>query len=131
VHLVEEVNASGMEVALDYALQCSPTILWVAEHPEWFPPSPGRDHRLRRESTKVYQDIYPPQLLAPTEPDRAAMWEACKGILDYWISLGVRIFPRGQSAHQADPFLEWVIAPSARGRSRSRCSWRRRSPGPK
>src|ERR1044071_10162286 len=33
---VARARGLGMEVALDYALQCSPDHPWVAEHPEWF-----------------------------------------------------------------------------------------------
>ncbi|MDQ1404335.1 MAG: hypothetical protein QOG03_2651, partial [Actinomycetota bacterium] len=33
---VHDADANGMEVALDYALQCSPDHPWVTEHPEWF-----------------------------------------------------------------------------------------------
>src|SRR6185503_7784687 len=33
---VEAARARNMEVALDYALQCSPDHPWVKEHPDWF-----------------------------------------------------------------------------------------------
>ncbi|MBV9282975.1 MAG: DUF3416 domain-containing protein, partial [Acidimicrobiia bacterium] len=33
---VAEAERLGLEVALDYALQCSPDHPWVTEHPEWF-----------------------------------------------------------------------------------------------
>ena len=34
------VRQAGMEVALDYALQCSPDHPYVREHPEWFHTQP-------------------------------------------------------------------------------------------
>jgi starch synthase (maltosyl-transferring) len=110
VHLVDEVNANGMEVALDYALQCSPDHPWVLEHPEWFHHRPDGTIACAENPPKVYQDIYPLNFWPPTERDRVAMWEACKGILDYWISLGVRIFRVDNPHTKPIAFWEWVIA---------------------
>jgi starch synthase (maltosyl-transferring) len=110
VHLVEEVKASGMEVALDYALQCSPDHPWVAEHPEWFHHRPDGTIACAENPPKIYQDIFPLNFWPPTERDRVAMWDACKGILEYWISLGVRIFRVDNPHTKPIPFWEWVIA---------------------
>src|SRR5262249_28360431 len=35
-HFVATANRIGVEVALDFAVQCSPDHPWVTEHPEWF-----------------------------------------------------------------------------------------------
>ncbi|HEY3810202.1 MAG TPA: maltotransferase domain-containing protein, partial [Acidimicrobiales bacterium] len=55
--LVAEVNELGMEVALDYALQCSPDHPWVHEHPEWFHHRPDGSIACAENPPKVYQDI--------------------------------------------------------------------------
>src|SRR5205085_11350155 len=48
-----------MEVALDYALQCSPDHPWVIEHPEWFHRRPDGSIKFAENPPKKYQDIYP------------------------------------------------------------------------
>ena len=99
-----------MEVALDYALQCSPDHPWVAEHPEWYHHRPDGTIACAENPPKIYQDIYPLNFWPGTEADRVAMWEACKEILDYWISLGVRIFRVDNPHTKPMAFWEWVIA---------------------
>ena len=49
----------GLEVALDYALQCSPDHPWVTEHPEWFHHRPDGTIKYAENPPKKYQDIYP------------------------------------------------------------------------
>ncbi len=109
-HLVEEVSAAGMEIALDYALQCSPDHPWVAEHPEWYHHRPDGTIACAENPPKIYQDIYPLNFWPPTDSDRVALWHACKEILDYWISLGVRIFRVDNPHTKPMAFWEWVIA---------------------
>jgi starch synthase (maltosyl-transferring) len=109
-HLVEEVKAAGMEIALDYALQCSPDHPWVTEHPEWYHHRPDGTIACAENPPKVYQDIYPLNFWPAGDPDRIAMWNACKEILDYWISLGVRIFRVDNPHTKPIAFWEWVIS---------------------
>jgi starch synthase (maltosyl-transferring) len=110
IHLVEEVKANGMEIALDYALQCSPDHPWVTEHPEWYHHRPDGTIACAENPPKIYQDIYPLNFWPPTESDRVAMWSACKDILDHWISLGVRIFRVDNPHTKPMAFWEWMIA---------------------
>ena len=83
--LVAEANSLGMEVALDYALQCSPDHPWVREHPEWFHHRPDGTIKYAENPPKKYQDIYPINFWPAREADRLALWDACKEILDHWI----------------------------------------------
>ncbi|MGH9057254.1 MAG: maltotransferase domain-containing protein [Acidimicrobiales bacterium] len=108
-HLVDEVRDNGMEVALDYALQCSPDHPWVTEHPEWFYHRPDGTIACAENPPKVYQDIFPLNFWPPTEAERAAMWQACKEILDYWIALGVAIFRVDNPHTKPIAFWEWLI----------------------
>ena len=47
----------GMELALDFAIQCSPDHPWVGEHPEWFCHRPDGTIRYAENPPKKYQDI--------------------------------------------------------------------------
>ena len=49
----------GLEVALDFAIQCSPDHPWVREHPEWFFHRPDGTIKYAENPPKKYQDIYP------------------------------------------------------------------------
>jgi starch synthase (maltosyl-transferring) len=107
--LIAELEANGMELALDYALQCSPDHPWVAEHPEWFHHRPDGSIACAENPPKVYQDIYPLNFWPEPESERVAMWEACKAILDHWISFGVRIFRVDNPHTKPMAFWEWLI----------------------
>ena len=98
-----------MEVALDYALQCSPDHPWVRDHPEWFHHRPDGSIAYAENPPKKYQDIFPINFWPSSEGDRWALWEACRGILEHWIAVGVRIF-RVDNPHTKPMALwEWLI----------------------
>src|SRR3546814_9590533 len=54
---VARAGELGLEVALDYALQCSPDHPWVHDHPEWFTQRPDGSIRYAENPPKKYQDI--------------------------------------------------------------------------
>src|SRR2546422_1078625 len=83
--VVDRARELGMEVALDYALQCSPDHPWVNEHPEWYHHRPDGTIAYAENPPKKYQDIYPINFWPDEEKARAQLWDACKEILDYWI----------------------------------------------
>jgi starch synthase (maltosyl-transferring) len=99
----------GMEVALDYALQCSPDHPWVKDHPEWFHHRPDGTIKYAENPPKKYQDIYPINFWPVTEEARQELWQACKDILDHWIGHGVRIFRVDNPHTKPMAFWEWVI----------------------
>jgi len=105
-----EADRLGMEVALDYALQCSPDHPWVKTHPEWFSHRPDGSIRYAENPPKQYQDIFPLNFLPEREEDRVALWQACLDVLEFWIAKGVRIF-RVDNPH-TKPFAlwSWLIA---------------------
>ena len=100
----------GMEVALDYALQCSPDHPWAREHPEWFTQLPDGSIRFAENPPKKYQDIYPINFWPDREEDRVALWEACRDVLEYWIDHGVNIFRVDNPHTKPVAFWEWMIA---------------------
>lgn len=108
--LVQKLGELDMELAMDYALQCSPDHPWVTEHPEWFNHRPDGSIAYAENPPKKYQDIYPINFWPEDEADRVALWEACKGILDYWIERGVRIFRVDNPHTKPVAFWAWCIA---------------------
>jgi starch synthase (maltosyl-transferring) len=107
--LLDTLAVHGMEVALDYALQCSPDHPWVREHPEWFHHRPDGSIAYAENPPKKYQDIYPINFWPEEEADRKALWDACKGIMDFWIARGVRIFRVDNPHTKPIAFWEWLI----------------------
>ncbi|MBA3303714.1 MAG: alpha-1,4-glucan--maltose-1-phosphate maltosyltransferase, partial [Acidimicrobiia bacterium] len=104
--LVAEARALGMEVALDYALQCSPDHPWVREHPEWFHHRPDGTIKHAENPPKRYEDIYPVNFWPAEEDDRRALWNACEDVLEHWIAHGIAVF-RVDNPH-TKPFAFWA-----------------------
>ncbi|MGH7610945.1 MAG: maltotransferase domain-containing protein [Candidatus Dormibacteria bacterium] len=96
----------GLEVALDYTLQCSPDHPWVREHPEWFMHRPDGSIRTAENPPKRYDDVLPFDFECP---DWRQLWEACYQILEFWISHGVRIFRVDNPHTKPLPFWAWLI----------------------
>ncbi len=46
-----------MEVALDFAIQCSPDHPWIKQHPEWFDWRPDGTIKFAENPPKKYEDI--------------------------------------------------------------------------
>ncbi len=105
-HFVQTAGELGMEVALDYALQCSPDHPWVKEHPEWFKHRPDGTIKYAENPPKKYQDIYPLDFWCD---DRVGLWNACRDILLYWIEHGIRVFRCDNPHTKPFAFWEWVI----------------------
>jgi starch synthase (maltosyl-transferring) len=104
--VVHAARQAGMEVALDYALQCSPDHPYVKEHPEWFYARPDGTIKYAENPPKKYQDIYPLNFYCR---DREALWEEMKSVLLFWIEQGVRIFRVDNPHTKPIPFWTWVI----------------------
>jgi starch synthase (maltosyl-transferring) len=104
--LVAEAERLGLEVCLDFAIQCSPDHPWVTEHPEWFHHRPDGSIKYAENPPKKYQDIYPINF---DTDDREGLWRELKAVLDFWISHGVKIFRVDNPHTKAFTFWEWVI----------------------
>jgi starch synthase (maltosyl-transferring) len=103
---VEEAERLGMEVALDYAIQCSPDHPWVKEHPEWFHHRPDGSIRYAENPPKKYQDVYHVNFDCPNADE---LWAELKKIVDFWISHGVKIFRVDNPHTKPFTFWEWLI----------------------
>jgi len=104
--LVRRARELELEVALDYALQCSPDHPWVKEHPEWFHIRLDGTIRYAENPPKRYQDIYPLDFWCP---DHQRLWDACKDVLLFWIERGVEIFRVDNPHTKPLAFWEWLI----------------------
>ena len=104
--LVAAARAAGLEIALDYALQCSPDHPYVHEHPEWFHHRPDGTIKYAENPPKKYQDIYPLNFYCR---DREALWEELRSIVLFWIEQGVRIFRVDNPHTKPMPFWAWLI----------------------
>ena len=107
--LVAHARSLGVEVALDYALQCSPDHPWVAEHPEWFHHRPDGTIRYAENPPKKYQDIYPIDFWPTDDADRVALWAACRDVLLHWIDRDIRIFRVDNPHTKPLAFWQWCI----------------------
>ena len=104
--LVASAEELGLEIALDYALQCSPDHPWLKTHPEWFFVRPDGTIKYAENPPKKYQDIYPLNFWCD---DREGLWNACRDILLFWIEHGVRTFRVDNPHTKPFAFWEWVI----------------------
>jgi starch synthase (maltosyl-transferring) len=95
-----------LEVALDYALQCSPDHPWVTQHPDWFHQRPDGTIAYAENPPKKYQDIYPLNFWCA---DRRALWEACRDVVLHWVSHGVTTFRVDNPHTKPFAFWEWLI----------------------
>ncbi len=103
---VAAARKAGLEVALDYALQCSPDHPWVTEHPQWFRHRPDGSIRYAENPPKRYQDIFP--INFDTE-DREALWHALRDVMLFWVEHGVRVFRVDNPHTKPLPFWAWLI----------------------
>ncbi|MER5768791.1 alpha-1,4-glucan--maltose-1-phosphate maltosyltransferase [Streptomyces sp. NPDC001985] len=109
-HFVATARSLRMEVALDFALQCSPDHPWVSEHPEWFRRRPDGTVAYAENPPKKYQDIYP---LAFDRDMRGLVRESVR-LLRFWMDRGVRIFRVDNPHTKPVVFWEQVLADIAR-----------------
>ncbi|MFJ7074655.1 alpha-1,4-glucan--maltose-1-phosphate maltosyltransferase [Streptomyces sp. NPDC098781] len=103
---VARAGELGLEIALDFALQCSPDHPWVDKHPEWFHHRPDGTIAYAENPPKKYQDIYP----IAFDADMDGLITETLRVLRHWMSHGVRIF-RVDNPH-TKPVVFWqrVIA---------------------
>ncbi|NUS89893.1 MAG: alpha-1,4-glucan--maltose-1-phosphate maltosyltransferase [Streptomyces sp.] len=100
-HFVERARELRMEVALDFALQCSPDHPWVDKHPEWFHRRADGTIAYAENPPKKYQDIYP----IAFDTDFTGLVRETERVLRFWMSHGVRIF-RVDNPH-TKPVVFW------------------------
>lgn len=100
--LIQTAKQNGMEIALDFALQCSADHPYLKTHPEWFKIREDGSLQYAENPPKKYQDIYPFNF---NSEDWVNLWYEIQSILEYWIQIGVTIF-RVDNPH-TKPFNLW------------------------
>ncbi|MFF3686892.1 maltotransferase domain-containing protein [Streptomyces sp. NPDC002187] len=105
-HFLRTAHDLGLEVALDFALQCSPDHPWLREHPEWFRRRADGTIAYAENPPKKYQDIHP--LDFDADPD--GIHDACTKVLRHWIGQGVRIFRVDNPHTKPVAFWERLLA---------------------
>ncbi|KAA6129234.1 alpha-1,4-glucan--maltose-1-phosphate maltosyltransferase [Cupriavidus cauae] len=101
--------AAGLELALDFAIQCSPDHPWLREHPEWFAHRPDGSLRYAENPPKKYEDIVNVDFYAKGGA-APALWIALRDVVMFWVNEGVRIFRVDNPHTKPLPFWEWMIA---------------------
>src|SRR6266404_5889526 len=105
--LQAEVRSRGMEIALDFALNCSPDHPYVKQHPEWFYKRPDGSIKSAENPPKKYEDIYPLNFRCETWPE---LWAEMKSIVLFWAEHGVRIFRVDNPHTKPVAFWEYLIS---------------------
>jgi starch synthase (maltosyl-transferring) len=104
--LVAAAKAAGIEIALDFAIQCSPDHPWLKQHPEWFNRRPDGTLKYAENPPKKYQDIYNVNF---DSEDWQALWGALLDVTLHWVERGVRVFRVDNPHTKPVPFWEWLI----------------------
>jgi starch synthase (maltosyl-transferring) len=104
-HFVARARELGLEVALDYALQCAPDHPWVKEHPEWFTVLADGTIAYAENPPKKYQDIYPLNF----DRDPKPLYAETLRVLRYWMDRGVRIFRVDNPHTKPVEFWAWLL----------------------
>ena len=105
--LREAVAAAGIEIALDFAVQCAPDHPWVSAHPEWFEWRPDGSIRYAENPPKRYEDIVNVAFHGPGAVP--SLWNALRDVVRFWLAEGVRIFRVDNPHTKPLPFWEWLI----------------------
>ncbi len=105
--LVGEVRNRGMEIAIDFAINCSPNHPYVKSHPEWFFKRPDGTIKYAENPPKKYEDVYP---LNFHNDNWRELWDELRDVLVFWCERGVRIFRVDNPHTKPVSFWEWVIA---------------------
>jgi starch synthase (maltosyl-transferring) len=105
-HFVATAAQLGLDVALDFAIQCSPDHPYVRQHPEWFFHRPDGTIKYAENPPKKYQDVYPVNFYGD---DPAPLWQEMKRIVEFWIGHGVKSFRVDNPHTKPVVFWEWMI----------------------
>lgn len=104
--LVADAKSLGIEVALDFAIQCSPDHPWLSEHPEWFHRRPDGTLKYAENPPKRYQDIVNVNFDCE---DWRGLWQALLDVVRHWVDRGVTVFRVDNPHTKPVAFWEWLI----------------------
>jgi starch synthase (maltosyl-transferring) len=104
--LAGEIHKRGMELAIDFAINCSPDHPYVHEHPEWFYKRPDGTIKYAENPPKKYQDVYPMNF---HNANWRTLWDELTGVIEFWCEHGVRIFRVDNPHTKPVAFWEYLI----------------------
>ena len=105
--LQKQVRKRGMEIALDFAINCSPDHPYVKEHPDWFYKRPDGTIKYAENPPKKYEDIYPLNFRCD---DWRELWAEMKSVVLFWARRGVRIFRVDNPHTKPVAFWEYLVS---------------------
>lgn len=106
--LVAAANDHGLEIALDFAIQCSQDHPWLEQHPGWFNWRPDGTIKYAENPPKKYQDIVNVDFYAADAIP--SLWLELRDIVVGWVEEGVKIFRVDNPHTKPLPFWQWLIA---------------------
>ncbi len=104
--MIAAAKDAGIEIALDFAIQCSPDHPWLREHPEWFNRRPDGTLKYAENPPKKYQDIYNVNF---ESEDWQGLWQALLDVVLHWVGRGVTVFRVDNPHTKPAAFWEWLI----------------------
>jgi len=104
--LVDAAAEHGMEIALDFAIQCAPDHPWIKAHPEWFDWRADGTIKFAENPPKKYEDIVNVHFYRDAIP---SLWYALRDVVLFWAEKRVRIFRVDNPHTKPLPFWEWMI----------------------
>jgi starch synthase (maltosyl-transferring) len=105
--LQKQVRKRGMEIALDFAINCSPDHPYVKEHPDWFYKRPDGTIKYAENPPKKYEDIYPLNFRCD---DWRQLWAEMKSVVLFWARRGVRIFRVDNPHTKPVAFWQYLVS---------------------
>ena len=103
---VKATNNYGMEIAMDFAIQCAPDHPWIKEHPEWFLFRPDGAIQYAENPPKKYEDIVNVNFYGSHAEE---LWDEMLDTVLFWVDCGVKIFRVDNPHTKSVPFWEWLI----------------------
>ncbi len=107
-HLREAATRHGIELAMDFAIQCAPDHPWLKQHKDWFDWRPDGSIRYAENPPKKYQDIVNVDFYASGAVP--GLWVALAETVLFWAGQGIRLFRVDNPHTKPLPFWEWMIA---------------------
>jgi starch synthase (maltosyl-transferring) len=104
--LVRTCAEHEMEIALDFAVQCSLDHPWLKQHPQWFKHRADGSIQYAENPPKKYEDIVNPEFYGAV---REEVWTALRDVVLFWVNHGVRVFRVDNPHTKPFPFWEWLI----------------------
>ncbi|MFJ7141528.1 MAG: alpha-1,4-glucan--maltose-1-phosphate maltosyltransferase [Pseudomonas protegens] len=105
--LVAAAADHGLEIALDFAIQCSQDHPWLKQHPGWFNWRSDGTIKYAENPPKKYQDIVNVDFYAADAIP--GLWLELRDIVIGWVEEGVKTFRVDNPHTKPLPFWQWLI----------------------